>query len=201
MTVTSQIVSRRSRIRAAGALAFFLLAGAAITGAGCGDSSSHDTSGLRWPDPDWEVVEPAAEGMDAATLDEARQYAFEPTRNTQGVVVVRNGAIVSEWYAEDHDASSLATSWSAGKSFAGTLVGIAIDRGDIAGLDVSLAEFYPDWQADDRAGVTLRDLLEMRSGLRWNEIADDAAFHGATQDQLSAAVARPLNHAPGSTWN
>lgn len=188
-------------LRASGALALFLFAAAAITVAGCGDSSSPTAAALRWPDPDWEVVEPAAEGMNAATLDEARRYAFEPERNTQGVVVVRNGAIVSEWYAEGDDATSVATSWSAGKSFAGTLIGIAIDRGDIAGLEVSLAEFYPDWQEDDRSGVTLRDLLEMRSGLRWNEIADDPVFHAATDDQLSASVARPLSHAPGSTWN
>jgi len=178
-----------------------ILVSAALSLVGCGDSSSGAASALRWPGAEWEVVEPVAEGMEAASLDEARRYAFAPERNTQGVVVVRNGAIVSEWYAEGHDASSLATSWSAGKSFAGTLIGIAIDQGEIDGLDVSLAAFFPAWRSDDRAGVTLRDLLEMRSGLLWNELADDPVFHAATEDQLSASLARPLSHAPGSTWN
>jgi CubicO group peptidase (beta-lactamase class C family) len=184
------------------ALAVLLLATGALSLAGCGDSSSTiNASGLRWPGPEWAVSEPAAEGMAAATLEEARQYAFVPERNTQGVVVARNGAIVAEWYADGRDAASLATSWSAGKSFAGTLIGIAIDRGDIAGLDAPLGDFFPSWQGDGRGAITLRDLLEMRSGLRWNELADDPVFHAATDDQLAATLARSLDHPPGTRWN
>jgi CubicO group peptidase (beta-lactamase class C family) len=200
-------LSMRSRTspsapRSSLALAVLLLATSALPLAGCGDSSSSShASGLRWPGPEWAVSEPAAEGMTPAALEEARQYAFAPERNTQGVVVVRNGAIVAEWYADGRDAASLATSWSAGKSFAGTLIGIAIDRGDIAGLDVSLGDFFPSWQGDGRGAVTLRDLLEMRSGLRWNELADDPVFHAATDDQLAAALSRPLDHPPGTRWN
>lgn len=168
---------------------------------GCGDSPASTSTAQRWPDPDWAVVSPADEGMDATTLAGARDYAFVPERNTQGVVVVRHGGIVAEWYADGHDVGSLATSWSAAKSFASTLLGIAIDRGQLAGIDLPLANFYPAWAADARKAIALHNLLEMRSGLLWDETHDVAAFHVATDDQLSTSAARPLARPPGSAFN
>ncbi len=50
--------------------------------------------------------------MDAATLEKARDYAFTEGMNTQGVVIIRGGAIVAEWYAPGSDKDSFAASWS-----------------------------------------------------------------------------------------
>ena len=170
--------------------------------AACGDSSSGDgANALRWPGREWQVVDPAGVGMDASQLDAARDYAFEPARNTQGVVVIKDGAIVAEWYAPGRDAKTLATSWSAGKSFASTLVGIAIDQGYIEGLDAPLSRFYPQWQGDARGDISLRTLLQMRSGLKWNEALDDPYFLAVEQDQLGYSLGRPLAREPGSLWN
>lgn len=182
------------------ALGFLLLA---VAIGACGDGSSNLPGGstLRWPGADWEVVEPTSVGMDASRLEAARDYAFQPERNTQGVVVVKDGAIVAEWYAPNRDASSLGTSWSMGKSFGSTMIGIAIDQGLISGLDEPLSRFYPDWSGDPRGDIRLRDLLQMRSGLRWNEALDDAYFHAVELDQLGAAISRPLAREPGTFWN
>ncbi|HEY8514237.1 MAG TPA: serine hydrolase [Candidatus Binatia bacterium] len=170
--------------------------------AACGDSSSGgSSSGLRWPGEEWFVSTPEAEGMDSTILEGAREYAFAEGRNTQGVVVVRNGAIVAEWYAEGAGPTTLATSWSMAKSFAGTLIGIAIDRGDIPSLDVPLTEFFPQWRGTDKEGVTLRHLLEMRSGIEWNEITDNIPLYGNNTDQLTVALNRPQRFAPGTAWN
>src|SRR5688500_1819409 len=69
------------------------------------------------PGDDWVVDDPADHGMDAATLDGAREYAFAEGMNTQGVVVVHDGAIVAEWYDEAAGAGpdSWAASWSVAK--------------------------------------------------------------------------------------
>ncbi|MEW6269861.1 MAG: serine hydrolase, partial [Thermodesulfobacteriota bacterium] len=181
----------------------FALTACILAVAACGDSSSGGTSGsaLRWPGEEWEVSTPEAEGMDAAMLEGARAYAFEDGRNTQGVVVVRNGAIVAEWYADGADATRLGTSWSMAKSFASTLIGIAIDRGDVASLEVPLVEFFPQWRGTDKEGVTLRHLLEMRSGIRWNELTDNIPLYLEGTDQLAFALNRPQRYAPGTTWN
>ena len=63
-------------------------------------------------------------GMDPAVLDEARRYAFADGKNTQAVVVVRSGTVVAEWYAEDRDQQSLASSWSIAKSVTSAVVRI-----------------------------------------------------------------------------
>ena len=75
---------------------------------------------------------------DIKVLDKIRSrfdYAFQPEHNTQGVVVIRGGAVVAERYAEGKDMDSNGTSWSAGKSFASTLIGIAIKEGLIDSVD------------------------------------------------------------------
>ncbi len=154
----------------------------------------------RWPGTQWEVSSPAAQGMDATELDRARAYAFAPARNTQGVVVTRNGVIVAEWYADGADATTQATSWSMAKSFASTLVGIAIDRGEIASLDLPLTEWLESWRGTDKESITLRDLLEMRSGVEWTEATGAAALYIDEVDQLAFALDRPAVSDPGTAW-
>ena len=84
-----------------------------------GDSTgvARASSGPFEPGSDWPVEAPEDHGMDPYTLGWSRVYAFQEPRNTQGVVVVRNGAIVAEWYAPEQDADSWAASWSVAKSF------------------------------------------------------------------------------------
>ena len=118
---------------------------------------------------------PADVGMNAATLEGARTYAFAEGRNTQAVVVVRRGTVVAEWYADGRDASSRGASWSVGKSFASALVGIAIDRGDIPSLDEPMTTYIPEWEGTDKEGMRLLDVMEMASGLEWNEDYDPGA--------------------------
>ena len=48
-------------------------------------------------------------------------------------------------------------------------MGIAIDQGKIADVDVSMATFFPDWAGTDKAKIRLRDVLHMESGLQWSE--------------------------------
>jgi CubicO group peptidase (beta-lactamase class C family) len=147
--------------------------------------------------------------MDPARLEESREYAFAEGRNTQGVVVVHEGEIVAEWYAEGADADSWAASWSMAKSFTSALVGIAIDDGLIDGVDEPMTTWYPDWAGTDRAGITLRDILQMSSGLDWDEDYDPAAIGESEiiqmvlgeQDQLAYAAGRPAAHEPGTTWS
>ena len=141
--------------------------GAAGTGGSAGAAGA--TSSSSWPTDAWTVSTPEAHAMDAAVLEGARAYAFTPEKETQGVVVVRGGEIVAEWYADGSDETSWATSWSAGKSFASTLVGIAIDEGLIESVHVSMADFYPQWKGTENESITLENVLNMASGLEWDE--------------------------------
>jgi len=65
----------------------------------------------------------------------------------------------------NRDRYSLTTSWSIAKSFISILIGIAIDQGYIESVDESVSTYITEWSNDDRDQVTIRNLLDMRSGL------------------------------------
>lgn len=176
-----------------------------------GASTGHDNplaigQQVPWPTDEWTVVAPEDMGMDAAVLEGAFDYAFGKGKNTQGVIVIRGGAIVAERYADGHDETSVAASWSAGKSFASTLVGIAIDEGLIDGVDAPMSTWIDSWAGSDKASITLEHVLHMESGLDFVEdyadIAEsDVIAMGLRDDALGYASADvPVGSAPGSTW-
>jgi CubicO group peptidase (beta-lactamase class C family) len=173
------------------------------------DSDNGSDAAATVPGDDWTVASPEDHGMDAAMLEQARTYAFADGKNTQGVVVVHRGEIVAEWYADGADQDSWAASWSMAKSFTSALVGIAIDDGLIEGVDEPMTTWYPDWADTDKADITLKDVLQMSSGLDWDEDYDAGAVAESEviamvvgeQDQLAFAAARPAAHEPGSTWS
>lgn len=165
--------------------------------------------GLLWPTPGWTVQTPAKQGMDAALLEGARDYAFAEGKNTQGVVIVRGGAIVAEWYADGAGDDSWATSWSVAKSVTSALIGIAIDEGLIPNVDVSMAEYVPAWKGTDKEAITLEHALHMASGLQWNEsydpndiaVSDVAALVLTGGDSLALASESPVAAPPGTVFN
>jgi CubicO group peptidase (beta-lactamase class C family) len=184
----------------------------AMLAGGCGgDGNDVGTggAGVAWPTNGWQVETPEQHGMDPGVLEGARQYAFQPEKHTQGVVVVRHGVIVAEWYAPGRDATSFATSWSVAKSFTSALIGIAIDEGLIESVDASMAEFFPDWRGTDREAITLRDVLQMASGLDWVESYDPSDLSSSDvirmilgeRDHLAYAASQPLAQPPGTSFN
>mgnify|MGYP000212165806 CR=1 FL=1 len=151
-----------------------------------------------WPNTSWEVVDPSKVNMDQTKLQQALDYAFVDNRNTQAVVVIRHGVIVAEQYSDGNNRFSLATSWSTAKSFTSALIGIAIEQGLIGSVDDKACLYLSEWDCDEvvclsldcpksRAEISIRDLLEMRSGLedenigevideygtRWNPVVRD----------------------------
>jgi CubicO group peptidase (beta-lactamase class C family) len=153
---------------------------------------------------------PADVGMDAELLAGARTYAFTEERNTQAVVVVRAATVVAEWYAEDRDPNSLATSWSIAKSITSALIGIAIERGEIPSVDTPMHTWFPDFLGTDKEAITLRDVLEMASGIAWTESYDpddvdhsDIAEMALTFDEshVDIVLDNEVAHPPGTFFN
>lgn len=174
------------------------------------NAPSTTTSAVPAPaDPDWTVDTPESHGIDLAGLDTALEYAFVPERNTQGVVVVHDGAIVAERYGPDADATSVAASWSVAKSFTGALVGIAIEDGLIDGVDEPMSTWIPEWEGTPKGDITLIDVLRMQSGLDFNEDYDIGALEDSDiiqmiinhTDQFAYAESRPVAHEPGTRFN
>jgi len=158
---------------------------AVALGFGCGSDE---------PPWEWPVQAPADQGMDATILDGARAYAFQDGKNTQGVVVVRRGAIVAEWYEDGAGPDRYAASWSMAKSFTSALIGIAIDEGAIASVDVPLTDTYPQWIGTDHDEIRLEHVLHMATGLLWNEDYDIRNANESDVTQLVLTTESPLDY-------
>ena len=113
---------------------------------------------------------------------------------TQAVVLIKDGYLIGERYADGYQQSSPGTSWSMAKSFYAALIGIAIDRGEIASVDDRVS-LYLDYFNDERAEITIRDLLNMSSGLEMPDHEHEKMFFSS--DHLAYAraveVEKPAN--------
>jgi CubicO group peptidase (beta-lactamase class C family) len=116
------------------------------------------------------------------------------------LLVSQGGQLVYERYFNSHGPDDLENVKSVSKSVLSALVGIAIDRGDLRGLDVTLGEFF-DAELEtisdpDKARISLENLLTMQSGLRSTSIENYGAWI-ASDNWVSAALESPLVAPPG----
>lgn len=93
--------------------------------------------------------------------------------DTTALVVIHHGKIVSEQYWLGNDENTRTISWSVGKSFISSLVGIAIAEGKIKSVDDQIVTYAPELIGTGYDGVTIKQALQMSSGLGWNEDYSD----------------------------
>ena len=153
-----------------------------------------------FPGLTWDVQTPESLNMTESGINKALDYAFASGRNTQSVVIVRHGIIVGERYANGKSKESLATSWSSGKSFASALVGIAMDQQLISSIDAPAEDYLAAWVNTGKSDITIRAILEMRSGLGEAAEGDTNIYtsSGSDGDQLSYALNRVSETPPRS---
>ncbi|MDG2305640.1 MAG: serine hydrolase [Candidatus Binatia bacterium] len=185
--------------------AFFALAPLLVLSCGGGSSgggsSASPTEALEFPGSEWTESSPADQGMDAAGIEQAFDYAFQDGKETQGVVVVKNGYLIAERYSDGADASTLATSWSVAKSFTSATIGIAVDSGALEGIDLPVSDLITRWKGTAKEDITIRALLEMRSGLDWNEGESSTLYYIAEEDQVAAALDLDVVAPPHERFN
>jgi CubicO group peptidase (beta-lactamase class C family) len=125
---------------------------------------------------------------------------------TLAFVVVVDGQIVAEDYGHGTTADTTLISWSMAKSFTHAILGCLAGDGL---LDVGAPARVDAWADDERCEITVQQLLNMRSGLLFNEDYVDATtshcidmlFGDGAGDVAGYAAALPLQHRPGSVWS
>ncbi|MDA7747417.1 6-aminohexanoate hydrolase, partial [Gammaproteobacteria bacterium] len=75
-----------------------------------------DAEGKYYPDADWEKSSPESQGIELKKIKKIMDLSFSDS-STQGVVVIKNGIIIGEKYAEGYTLNSHGTSWSMAKSY------------------------------------------------------------------------------------
>jgi len=168
--------------------------------------------GVPWPTEVWPAGAPPAAleaVVDEVFSDEAR------FGTTYAVVVVQGGRLLLERYGgalphfdrppEPVEPTTPLLSWSMAKSVLHAAVGVLVGDGR---LRLDAPPGVPGWD-DDRAAITLDQLLQMRDGLSWAEDYVDAGvsdviemlFGSGQADVAAYAEARPLLHSPGTVFN
>ncbi|WP_301751014.1 serine hydrolase [uncultured Erythrobacter sp.] len=126
---------------------------------------------------------------------------------TRAVVVMANGKLAAERYGPGYDKDTRFISWSMAKTVTGVLIGMLVADGKLS-LDAPAP--VPLWQrpGDPRAEITLRQLLQMRSGLRHTEAGDPPyessevrmLFLDGRDNMAKWAEEQPLEAEPGKQF-
>jgi CubicO group peptidase (beta-lactamase class C family) len=193
---------------------------------------------MQWPTSGWQTSAPAGQGLDPAalkTLDDA--FARGDHGYVNSFLLIRHGHVVYEAsYPHDYQSlfqsapdqtrgaynyydpdwhpfyrgTALHTMQSVSKSVTSALIGIAIRRGQISGVDAKALPFFDGYTvASDprRQSWTLRHLLTMTAGVQWEEIAlpytdpgNTCAAMEASQNWEQFVLNQPMSADPGTSF-
>jgi len=146
--------------------------------------------------------------VDGQTYD---LYDVLAMNRVSGMVIIRDGQILFEKYLLGNDEHTRWMSMSVVKSMTATLIGAAIQDGYIASIDDPIVDYLPRFNGTAYDGVTVRHLLQMSSGVAWNETYTDPTsdrrrmLEAQISQQPGAVLALmaslPRAAEPGTVWN
>jgi CubicO group peptidase (beta-lactamase class C family) len=163
---------------------------------------------VPWPTKDWPEARPDAD-VDRRAVAESIAAIFGK-RTELGVslatVIVHRGRIVAERYGPDSDVDTTLISWSMAKSVTSAMIGLLVGDGL---LEIDAPAPVAEFVGTDKAAITVRELLAMKSGLEFVEdYVDDSISHclemlfgSGINDHAHYAACLPLIHEPGTVWN
>ena len=116
--------------------------------------------------------------------------AFLTDTDTAAVLVLKDGAVVHERYRLTGGRDVQWISWSVAKSFVSALIGIALTEGAIRSIDDAISDYISIEPGSAYDGVSIRNVLQMSSGARWNE---DYADTTSDVHRLGATMAGAMS--------
>jgi CubicO group peptidase (beta-lactamase class C family) len=199
--------------------------------------SRADDEPIQGPTDTWAVSSPEEQGMEESRLFALDSALADDHGNIDAMVVIRNGRVVyQKHYSRDYDdmnegrrqapgvydyhdpewhpyyqRGELHTMQSVTKSVTSALVGIAIGRGEIAGVDAPVIDFLEGYEIANldewKRSMTLQDLLTMRAGIAWDEESvpytdpeNSCAGMENSDDWIQFVVDRPMACQPGTVF-
>jgi CubicO group peptidase (beta-lactamase class C family) len=161
---------------------------------------SQDT--LKWPLGD--ILPGTFTGIDTLKLRDITKSLITDNEYNGDVfafMVVHKGIPVVEAYKPQFNRKTRFLSWSMAKSFINAMVGILVKQGK---LDVMQPTGIDEWKGDERNKITLNNLMQMQSGLKWNEdygnLSDVTLMLHCESDMAHFAMDRPVAYPAGTHW-
>jgi CubicO group peptidase (beta-lactamase class C family) len=147
------------------------------------------------------IVEPSDPGLKAALDHAFEEPATPPFRRTKAVVVVHDGAVIAERYADGVGIDTPLLGFSMTKSVVNALIGILTQQGLVT---PSFPAPIAEWRGDSRREIEVEHLMRMTTGLALDET--NSGFDSSSQmvylhnDMAGFAVKAPLIAPPGTRW-
>jgi CubicO group peptidase (beta-lactamase class C family) len=138
-------------------------------------------------------------------------YDYLATNRVAGMLVLKDGEIAFEDYELGIGPDTRWISFSMAKSITSTLVGVALADGSISSLDDAVVRYVPELKGSAYDGVSVRQILTMSSGVRWDETYTDPTsdrrkvleiqIAGKPGEVLRYMGSLPRAAPPGTVWN
>ena len=200
----------RSKRLTAAVLGVALLAAACSSGDSASDDGGNDggdaddttettrpeAPATAYPGDEWATADATELGFDPAKLEEIAAAA--EAEKSFCFLVVRHGEIAGEWYFGDETPTSAHEVFSATKSYASTLIGLAQAEGKLD-IDDKASEYIPEWAGTPSADVTVKDLISNDSGRHWDLGTDYGGLIGAA-DRTAFGIGLGQDGPPGTIW-
>jgi CubicO group peptidase (beta-lactamase class C family) len=162
----------------------------------------YNQDSIPWPMGNAIVDCPA--GIDKTALDRVADNLIVKNAykgDAFAFMVLYKGYPVAEAYKPEFDRKTRFISWSMAKSFTNALVGILVREGKI---DINKPAGIEEWKNDQRSKITLNDLMQMQSGLKWNENygnkSDVTVMLHCEGDMSRYAFDMPQEYPAGTHW-
>lgn len=169
-------------------------------------ASDYAQDTIPWPKGDL-LPETLPSGVNYQRLNELIDTCIdapgtEPFKKTLGIAVVYDNQLIAEKYIDGYDSETMFHGWSMTKSITGALAGILSDEGK---LKLEEPAGFEEWQNNERKNITVKNIIQMSSGLDWYEnyftISDATVMLMQQDDMLSSVLDNKLEFPPGTHWN
>lgn len=150
---------------------------------------------FRFPEVSGDLPADFKVGEDTISLSQ-----FLQDSGTTGILVIKDGNIRVEQYFQGNDVDQQNISWSMAKSFVSAMFGRAMEEGYIKSIEQPVTDYVPELIGTGYDNVRIKDVLQMSSGVRFNEDYGDfdsdinrfgrtIAF-GSSLDEFAASLTR-----------
>jgi len=161
---------------------------------------SQDT--IKWPLGD--ILPTKNPGIDTIKLGEITKKLINDNAyngDAFAFMVIYKGIPVVEAYKPQFNRKTRFLSWSMAKSFINAMVGILVKQGK---MDITSPVGIDEWKMDERSKITLNDIMQMQSGLKWNEDygnrSDVTLMLHCESDMSHFAMDQPAKYPAGTHW-
>lgn len=138
-------------------------------------------------------------------------YDYLSINRISGLIIIKDGEIVLEDYELGNTENTRWMSMSVVKSITATLIGMAIQDGYIKSIDDPIVNYLPELKGSSYDGVTVKHILQMASGVAWNETYTDLTsdrrklleiqLEQKPGEALKLMASLPRAGEPGTVWN